>query len=530
MNAGNPASSVMDRTYIGYNLREYPTIAAIMSSTQGTPPQIPIEPMLQSAYQALQQGQLAQAEAMFGAVIAFDRNHADAHHVLGMLRYQAGQVREAEALIERAIALRADAAFLTSLANIQLEQKRYEQARENYQRALKINRGFIDAWNNLGLLHMETLQLTEAEDCYRQAIALRGDSVKAWNNLGVIMQDTHRYAEAENAFRAVLQVAPNSPDALLNLGYLWLQQGDFARGWRAYENRWQVRGSDPARGFTQALWLGDADLRGKTILLHAEQGFGDTLQCLRYGPMVAALGARVVLEVPPQLKRLAASVTGAATVLARGETLPPFDTHCPLMSLPLAFKTDLSNIPAHIPYLQVDAEKSAAWRARLGATSALRVGLVWAGNARQHMPRALTLDKQRSMNFAQLSSLLDIDNVAFHSLQIEPAVAAQAAAYPLIDHTASIADFSDTAALIDNLDLVISVDTAVAHLAGALGKSVWMLNRYNGCWRWLTERTDTPWYPTMRIFRQSAPGDWGSVVTDVRRELQQLATNRSSTT
>jgi Tfp pilus assembly protein PilF len=501
-----------------------------MPSIQDTSPQIPVESMLQSAYEALQRGQHAQAEALFGAVIAFDRNQADAHHMLGMLRYQAGLAREAETLIERAIALRADAAFLTSLANIQLEQKRYDHARENYQRALKFNPQFIDAWNNIGLLHMETLQLSEAEECYRRAIALRVDSAKAWNNLGVVLQDTHRYAEAEDAFRTVLQLAPNSSDALLNLGYLWLQQGDFARGWRAYEYRWQARGSEPARGFTQALWLGDVDLRGKTILLHAEQGFGDTLQFIRYVPMVAALGARVVLEVPPQLKHIVANTLDASSIIERGETLPSFDFHCPLMSLPLALNTNLSNIPAAIPYLHADAEKSATWRARLGVTDSLRVGLVWAGNARQQLPRAQTLDKQRSMHFAQLSPLLDVAGVEFHSLQIDPAAAVQAAGYPVTDRTALIADFSDTAALIEHLDLVISVDTAVAHLAGALGKPVWMLSRYNGCWRWLTERADTPWYPTMRIFRQSALGDWDGVVAEVKRELQQLVTSRSSVT
>jgi hypothetical protein len=261
-------------------------------------------------------------------------------------------------------------------------------------------------------------------------------------------------------------------------------------------------------------------------LLHSEQGFGDTIQFCRYAPLVAGRGARVLLEVPPPLEELMASLAGVAQVIAAPDQLPDFDLQCPLLSLPLALRTSLDTVPAQTPYLFAVAAKRSAWRARLPACEGLRVGLVWAGDPRKQLPDAHSIDRMRSIEFDQLAPILRITGCEFYSLQKGERAVAQlrngALRQRVVDCTDDLHDFSDTAALIDNLDLVIAVDTSVAHLAGALGKPFWLLNRYNTCWRWLLDRDDSPWYPTARLFRQDAPGDWTGVIGRVVVELEKL--------
>jgi hypothetical protein len=318
-----------------------------------------------------------------------------------------------------------------------------------------------------------------------------------------------------------LQHQPGNAEAHWNRGLLHLQQGRYAEGWPGYEWRWQVAHlsvSRQRRPFSQPLWLGREDLAGKTILLHAEQGLGDTLQFCRYADMVAARGARVILEVPPALLELMRTLAGPAEVLARGAALPPFDVHCPLMSLPLAFGTTLATVPAPASYLRADAAKAAAWDGLLGPGDRLRVGVAWRGS------QAHKDDDRRSIDFAVFAGALS-PACEFVSLQDRhrPEDAALLAASPVRDYGSRLADFSDTAALCAAVDLVITVDTSIAHLAGALGKPVWILLAANADWRWLLGRTDSPWYPSARLIRQQPGESWAAVLADVRAGLDAMA-------
>jgi Glycosyltransferase family 9 (heptosyltransferase) len=276
--------------------------------------------------------------------------------------------------------------------------------------------------------------------------------------------------------------------------------------------------SSPVRAFPQPLWLGRENLQGKTILLHAEQGLGDTIQFCRYASLAANRGAKVLLEVPTALKTLMMSLEGVAEIFSGGQALPFTDYHCPLLSLPLAFNTELQSIPASIPYLKADPELAQAWKAKLGGGDRMKVGLVWAGNPRN------SNDHNRSMTLKELSALLSIP-VQCVSLQKDPSSADR----DLLERSGipdlgdSLRDFADTAALIANLDLVISVDTAVAHLAGALGKPTWVFIPFVPDWRWMLGREDSPWYPSMRLFRQSAREDWSVPVECIAAQLRQIA-------
>jgi hypothetical protein len=259
--------------------------------------------------------------------------------------------------------------------------------------------------------------------------------------------------------------------------------------------------------------------RGRRVLLFAEQGFGDTLQFLRYVPMVQAIAAEVVVEVQPALTRLAATLPGAPMVVGQGDPVPAHDVAVPLLHLPWAFGTTPDTIPGGVPYLAADPAAVARWRARLGGLPGLKVGLAWAGDPRPQDRAAHRVDRRRSMTLAALAPLGEVPGVSFMSLQMGAAAAqARPEGMVLHDWTGELHDFADTAGLMQALDLVITVDTACVHLAGALGRPVWMMNRFDSCWRWLRERADSPWYPTLRIFRQVAPGEWGAVVGEVRKQ------------
>lgn len=275
--------------------------------------------------------------------------------------------------------------------------------------------------------------------------------------------------------------------------------------------------------------MGETPLAGRTLLVHAEQGFGDTLQFCRYLTLLPA-EARVLVAVQAPLIRLLRTLPRAVTLLHQGDVLPAIDLHCPLMSLPLAVGTTLETIPAAVPYLSAEPEAVAAWRRRLAPLPGWRVGLCWAGDPRPHLPGAHAVDRRRSLSLAAFAPLASVPGVTFVSLQKGPP-AAQAVAPPpgltLHDWTGELEDFADTAALVAALDLVITADTSVAHLAGALGKKVWILNRFDACWRWLMERTDSPWYPTARLFTQTVPGDWDSVIAAVTQALSDLLARQS---
>ena len=484
---------------------------------------------------------------------------AQAEHNHGFHLHLHNRVREAEPFYHRAVAL--DPAFKEAWINLglaALTQGRAEEALSCQRQALRLDPDCADAHNNLGMAHYAMGHVAEAENCFRAALRLRAEHPNAMLNLGStrhILNDLEqaealfrgalglgvdpargnsnlalallqrmRPEEAELCCRAALAARPENPEARANLALALLLMGRMEEGWREYEARWQVEAmGGPAPMLQQPRWTGQA-LHGETVLLYAEQGFGDTLQFCRYAPMVAAAGGRVVLVVPKPLRRLMTTLDGVAEVRCEDDAmLPAFDYHSPLLSLPGAFGTTLATIPAPRSYLHADASR---WSELLAGCPGLKVGLVWAGKSRTAQPHAVAIDQRRSMRLADMEPLLQVGGCSFVSLQLGPP-AAQMEWLPegldLRDVSDRLTDWSDTADLIAGLDLVIAVDTAVVHLAGALGRPVWMLNRFDSCWRWLMHRDDSPWYPSMRQFRQTAPGDWNGVIQRVGDALRDRA-------
>ncbi len=472
-----------------------------------------------------------EAEAAYRRTLELDPNHLPARLSLAGMLGEAGRLSEAETLYREAIALQPNSPdAYNNLGTLLYRTGRSGEAEQALRQALALRPEFPQALNNLGNLLRQAGRMNDAIAAYRRAITLAPNYAEAHNNLGTAQKEEGQHEAALASYRQAIALAPNNADTRLNLACLLLAEGDFANGWREYEYRWHAAGRKGPPGFAAPMWDGKADLRGKTLYLHAEQGFGDTLQFLRYATLAAERGATVLLGVPPELKTLAASCPGVATILTTGDATPAFDFHCPLMSLPRAFGTALDSIPNRMPYLAADPQAVAAWRDRLGQKTVPRIGLIWAGKPRRDIPESYAVDRQRSMALTQLLPLLATTEAAFYSLQLGDA-AQQMKADPslvahLADFTEDLHDFHDTAAFIANLDLVVSVDTSVAHLAGALCKPVWLLDRHRPCWRWLRGRIDSPWYPSMRIFRQPRPGDWDSVVDAVRAALEQDLHNK----
>ncbi len=407
-------------------------------------------------------GELGEAERCQREALRLDPDFADAHNNLGMVHYQLGRLPEADNCFRGALRLRPD----------------YPNARTNLAIAL----------HSLG-------RLDAAEMEYREALAAGAEPVATHSNLSVLLREMGRVNEAEAHARLALDYAPDFASAQVNLALALLSTGRWAEAWPYYEARWQVGDlAGERRNFPQPLWTRLQPTVGQTILLHAEQGLGDTLQFCRYAPLVAALGARVILEVQPSLVRLLSGLEGVDRVLAKGDPLPAFDWQCPLMSLPLAFGTTPDTVPAADAYLSAEPEDVARWRQRLSGLPGRRVGLVWAGSSRAWMPHAVAVDRRRSMRLADMAPLGEVAGCSFVSLQLgPPATQLRSAPEGLVVHdfAADLYDFADTAALAANLDLVIAVDTSVAHLAAALGRPVWLLNRFDPCWRWLLEGDDS---------------------------------------
>jgi len=406
---------------------------------------------------------------------------------------------------------------ISNRGNTLHELNRFDEALADHDRAIALWPDLAAAHSNRGNALQELRQFEAGLQSYDRAIELAPDLAEAHANRGNALVELRQFGEAVASFDRAVALQPDFAGAHTNAALCLLLIGELRRGWQKYEWRWRTDHLKSARRrFAQPQWAGLDDITGRTVLLHAEQGFGDTLQFCRYAPRVAARGARVILEVQKPLVELIRTLSGDIEIIAKGDPLPAFDLHCPLMSLPLAFNTELDTIPGEIPYVSAATAKSDAWRAQLGPRRRPRIGLVWAGDPRKQLPNAHLIDRQRSVAFDMLIPLFDVTDCDFVSLQKgEVAVAqlkASAFRHRVIDWSDDFQDFSDTAALIDNLDLIIAVDTAVAHLAGALGKPLWLLNRYNTCWRWLLDRDDSAWYPSARLFRQDATRTWDPVI------------------
>lgn len=470
------------------------------------------------ALQRLQQ--LDSALASFDRALALNPNLAEGVYNRANVLREMGRLDEALAAYDHLLDLRPDhARAVNNRANVLRELGRHEEARSGYLHALDLQPHHPEALNNLGNLQRYLREYEQALTSYEHASSLHPEYVKAINNRALALQDMRRHDEALAGFAQALSIQPDFADAHLSEGLCRLRLGDFGTGWEKYEWRWKASTAPEARTFVQPLWLGQEHLAGETLLLHAEQGLGDTLQFCRYAAAVAARGARVILEVQPPLRSLLSRLDGPAMVLGRGEPLPDFDLQCPLLSLPLACRTTVETIPCDIPYLKADPTLIAAWRERLAGTPGPRIGLTWSGRPSH------SNDHNRSLRLDQLA-YLRASGRTFICLQpcVRERDRTELAARPdILQFPGKLETFDDTAALISCLDLVVTVDTAVAHLAGALGIPVWILLPYTSEWRWLIDRTDSPWYPSARLFRQADPRSWEQVIRDVAMALGNLS-------
>ncbi len=460
------------------------------------------------------------------AVQSYDRaielapDYTEAHCNRGAALQELKRPEEAVASYERAIALQPDLAEAHYNRGLALrELKRPEDSLASYDRAIALTPDHADMHINRGIALQELLRPEEALTSYEHAIALNPNSERAYINRGVLLQEMQRPEEAVASYNRAITLAPDHAEANSNKGFCLLQIGQFEEGWRLHEWRRNSAGTPAARPYPQPVWLGEQPIAGKTLFLYWEQGFGDTIQFYRYARLAQARGARVVLEVPHALEALLKPLDRAIQVIRPQQSPGRFDYHCPLSSLPLAFGTTLETIPSATPYIIADATLRAKWSARLKPASRPRIGLVWSGNPEHRN------DRNRSVDLATCLKLLSPD-ADWISLQkdIRPADAATLLqlrqSCHISDFSGQLTDFSQTAALTDLMDLIVTVDTSVAHLAAAMGKPVWLLLPYNSDWRWLLDRDDSPWYPSMRLFRQQQIGHWPVVIGQVKTALR----------
>jgi tetratricopeptide (TPR) repeat protein len=506
-------------------------------------------------------GRAEEALLSYEQAIALKPAFAEAHFSRGAALRQLGRPAEALASQDRALALNPDYAEAhCNRANALVDLKRFEEALSSYETAIALRPTYFEAFSNMvvplrelkrpqeavaaadrsiairpdyaeahsnrGTALSLLRRLDEALESFEATIALKPDYAPAYNNKGVALFELRRLDDAMASYHRAIALNPEFADAHHHQAMCRLALGDFARGWAQFEWRWRTpQFEDGRRHQDKPLWLGREALEGRTILLHGEQGFGDTLQFCRYATDVAARGAKVVLEVQPGLERLLSRLQGVDQVVRLGAAIPPCDFQTPMMSLPLALG-GVAPEAGKGPYLAADPQDVAAWRARLATSGKRRIGLCWAGGFRPDLLVADSADKRRSLPLEAFAPLAGVDGVEIYSLQKGPPAAQLTEALargwdgpPILDLTAELNDFADTAALVANLDLVITCDTAIAHVAGGLGVPVWILNRFDTCWRWMADRDDSPWYPSARLFRQTTAGDWAGVVQRVTDEL-----------
>ncbi len=503
-----------------------------------------------------QRGQAGEAYRLISVALKVNPRAADAWVNLGIVLHALKRDQEALESFDKALALKpGDADALYERGNVLLALGRAQDALAAFDEALallpshpqaRLNRGLAlaglgrheeaiadfeaasatppvspTAHYNRGISLFNLGRYAEAVAAYERALSLAPDHVKALNNRGFALQALNRHNEALVNYSKALELRKDFADAHFNQAIALLTIGDFRRGFEEYEWRWRRTGM-PAqrRSYGRPLWLGEYPLQGRTILLHAEQGLGDTIQFARYIALFARAGARIVLEVQPELKALVERIEGVAAVVARGEPLPPFDVHCPLGSLPLAFKTEPATIPSTGPYIAADDAHLGKWRPRLEAIGRPRVAVAWSGNP-EHMN-----DRNRSIPLSRLAPLWSVGTTRFLAVQRELRTgdAELLAQEPRVTQIGTeLDDFADTAAVLALVDLVVTVDTSVAHLAGAMGRPVWILVPFSPDWRWTRSGESSRWYPSARLFRQPSLGDWDSVIEGLRGELERCA-------
>jgi tetratricopeptide (TPR) repeat protein len=464
-------------------------------------------------------GAVAQGIASFRTAVAIDPRLPEAHYSLGTALKDIGNLVEAESSYRAALRLRANFPEAhNNLGIVLADLGRFEDAAVCFAETVRLKPDHPSAFNNLGNALNNLGRFEQAEACCRKALAISPNTPWAHDNLGIALSCLGRHQEAEACYREALRLDPDYARSHLHLSFALLVQGRLEEGWREHDWRWQVNLT--RRDLPQPQWNGEHAGR-PAVLVYTEQGFGDSIQFCRYVPLLAE-HARIIFEVPRPLAKLMSGLQGIEQIVVRDDPLPAFDFQCPLLTLPRLLRTTLETVPGKVPYLQAVPADTAAWQRRLADLPGLRVGLVWSGDPRSFQPGANAIDRRRSITLAHFAQLADLPDISFVSLQKgEPA--SQTRCPPpglqIHDWTGELDDFAATAALIAGLDLVISVDTSVVHLAGALGKPVWLLNRFDTCWRWLLGRDDSPWYPSLRQFRQTRPGEWDGVLSQVRAAL-----------
>jgi tetratricopeptide (TPR) repeat protein len=451
----------------------------------------------------------------FRQAVTLEPRNADAQLNLGKLLHQQKKLNEAAEAFERAIAAKPDhLAALLCLAVISAELGKRDQEVACFRRAVALDPNNHEHHYNLGTALQAQGALAEAADCYQRALAIKPNHTPSHFNLGNLHQSRGNFVDSVASFERAIVAKPDFASAHWNAALALLRLGRFEEGWREYGWRWSRNTGIPKRHADKLLWDG-SDLDGKTLLVHAEQGFGDTIQFARYLPAVVERGGKVILEVQRSLAQLIGTMAKGFAVVTEGDVLPPFDVQCPLLTLPGIFGTTLQSIPNAVPYLSADPLAVQHWKQTLGSAASLRVGLAWAGDPTHKN------DRNRSVPFAILAPLLKRNEISWFSLQVGKRAAdiSEAPAGSIMDLSAKLTDFFETAAAMACLDLIITADTAVAHLAGALGKPAWILLPFVADWRWLVGRHDSPWYPNALLFRQSKDGDWSSVISAVQGAL-----------
>lgn len=500
-------------------------------------------------------GRYEDAEASYHRAIALDPSNADAYSNLGAALEALGRPDAAEKNYARALAIDAGhAEARTNLGNLLLAGRRADDAIGHFRRALASAPGLVAAHCGLGNAFRQQGNHAEAEAAYRRALSIDPNDALSWSNLGIALNAQGRTPEALAAYERALAIAPDLAEAYVNIGTAYYEQGDMEKAWAATERalainpelarahvnkglihlvrgdyawgwkefRWRLRLPESRAGrFSAPLWDG-GDLAGKTILLHAEQGIGDNIMMLRYVPLLAARGAKVVLDMPKAVRAVIGGLAGVSRVVADGEPLPPFDCHLPLMGLPGAFGTAFETVPANIPYLSVEEEKIERWNKRVGEKG-FRVGIVWQGS------KSYGADRMRSIPLRHFLPLADVPGVRLISLQQKIGLDQLAAlpdarieSFDGVDAT----PFADTPAILMSLDLVVTADSSIGHLAGALGRPVWVALAHMPDWRWRLEGSDSPWYPETRLFRQGTAGDWPGVFAQIAAALPAMQARR----
>ncbi len=466
---------------------------------------------------------LDEALASFDKAIALNPNYAEAYNNRGVALHQRERLADALASFDKAIALNPNyAEAYSNRGNMLKDLSRLDEALASCDRAIALNPNYATAYYNRGIVLQDMMRFDDALASFGRAIALRPHYPEAYNNRGAVLQELKRVDEAVAAFEKAIELKPDFAEAYNNLSLCLLLMGRFDQGWRLYE--WRKKLEDPFgnRFFSKPAWLRNEDISSKTLFLHWEQGLGDTIQFCRYGKLLKARGINVVMSVQQPLHRLLQQMASDVTIINENEVPAEFDYHCPLMSLPLAFGTTLQTIPSEQRYLVADRQLSSTWQGRLPPPTKPRVGIAWSGNTKHKN------DRNRSIDLRTFAPLLSVDA---HWISLQKEIRQGDAAVlgetrQLFHFGEALTDFADTAALIDHLDLVITIDTSVAHLAGAMGKPVWILLPYNCDGRWLLDRDDSPWYPSVRLFRQDSARSWPKVIAAVQTALHDRIQNR----